>query len=180
MRLLMLTALAAAGATAAASAQPAYHPGILIATDVLPSSQDLDGCMDTARKLFSGTGLVIESNGTSYYGSNEERTITIRCDVPGKVVFVEGFFPDDKDKLDPIEAAFARQAAAPLVASLAKAHRMAVDCSRQTSCRMDAPAVCRQAYAKSAKPTAKVVMEDRCSDAQGSYICKITYELDCN
>ncbi|HTI67008.1 MAG TPA: hypothetical protein VL460_05600 [Caulobacteraceae bacterium] len=180
MRLLLLTTLAAAAGAAAASAQPVFHPGILIATDVLPSSQDLDGCMDTARLVFSGTGLVIESNGTSYYGSNEERTITIRCDVPGKVVFVEGFFPDDKDKLDPIEAAFAHRAAAPLVASLAKAHRIAVDCSRQASCRMDAPAVCRQAYARSVKPTATVVLEDKCSDGQGSYTCKITYELDCN
>jgi hypothetical protein len=170
-----LTALTAVWTGPAALAQ-----GILVATDNLPATGDLRACMMAARTAMSGTGMVIEVSGGSVYGSNEERTITVRCDIAGTVLFIEAYFPRDHDRLDPLMAAFKAGAKAPLIPSETKSHQYTVDCTRQTSCEIDPAAICRQAYAASAKPAAKVLSKVDCRDAQGVYACTIDYDLNCS
>lgn len=174
MRAMMIAGLIALAAGPAALAQ-----GLLVVTDGVPQSGDLRSCMVGARRALSGTGMVIQVAGGSVYGSNEERTVTIRCDLPGTIVFVEGFFPGDKDWLDPIKAAFIGAARAPLIPSVSKSHQYTVDCTRQTSCQIDPAAICKQAYAASAKPGFKILNKSDCADRQGSYTCSVDYELNC-
>lgn len=158
----------------------ALAQGILVATDTLPRTGDLRACMVPARTAMLGTGMVIEVSGGSVIGSNEERTITIRCDLPETVMFIEAFFPGGKDRLDPIMAAFKAGASAPLIPSETKSHQLTVDCTRATSCEIDPAAVCKQAYATSAKPSVKVLHSTPCADARGSYTCSVDYDLDCS
>ncbi|OYX34714.1 MAG: hypothetical protein B7Y99_04985 [Caulobacterales bacterium 32-69-10] len=170
-----LTAWAGAAAGSGALAQ-----GILVATDNIPAVGDLRACMIAARTALSGTGMVIQVSGGSVIGSNEERTFTVRCDVAGTVLFIEAFFPGGKDQLDPVMDAFKARAKAPLIASETKFHQYTVDCTRQTSCEIDPPAICKQAYQSSAKPASKVLNKVDCRDAQGVYACTIDYELNCS
>lgn len=169
------TALACVWAGSGAMAQ-----GILVATDTIPHAGDLRACMIAARTALSGTGMVIQVSGGSVIGSNEERTFTVRCDLAATVLFIEAFFPGGKDELDPVMAAFKAGAKAPLIPSETKFHQYSVDCTRQTSCEIEPAAICKQAYAASAKPTSKVLNKVDCRDAQGVYACTIDYELDCN
>ena len=178
MRLRKLGALATL-VLALGPAGPAVAQGILIQTHGEPATQDLRGCLVTARNALLGTGLVLESRPGFIAGSNEERTVSIRCDVPGFVLFIEAFFPGDRDRLDSIEAAFDAQKAAPLIASQSKGHQYETDCSRGTSCAIDPAAVCRQAYPASSKPSAKVLSQASCADGRGSYVCSVTYDLEC-
>ncbi len=124
--------------------------------------------------------MVLESRGGFVAGSNEERTDYIRCDIPNFVMFIEAFFPGDTDKLDSIEAAFDARRSAPLIPSQTKSHQYTMDCPNRTSCRIDPAAVCRQAYPRSARPSAKILSQASCVDGQGAYTCGVTYDLDCN
>jgi hypothetical protein len=175
----LLAAGAAWGGTIA-SGGAALAQGILVGTDTVPILDDFRGCMTTARKVLTGTGTVLQVSGGSVYGSNEERTIVIRCSEPGTAIFVEAFFPGQKDTLDATEAAFKNKVMAPLIPSESKFHQYSVDCTRQTSCQVDAAAICKQAYPASKAPKATVKQSTPCADAQGSYTCAVTYELDCN
>ena len=154
--------------------------GMLVVTDAKPARQEVRPCMVSAGKALSGTGLVIETAGGSVIGSNEDRTITIRCDIPNIVLFVEAFHPGDKDRLDPIEAAFAVNGVAQLIASQTRSHQYSVDCARGASCEIDPAAVCRQAYPVSKAPSAKVLAKYECKDAQGAFTCSVDYDLNCN
>lgn len=171
-----LTALSGVAAESVALAAG----GILIATDTIPATGDLRSCMMAARNAISGTGMVIQVSGNSVTGSNEELTFTVRCDIPGTVVFVEALFPNGKDWLDPVMDAFKAGAKSPLIPSETKFHQYSVDCTRQSSCEIDPVAICKQAYQSSAKPATRVLNKVDCRDAQGTYACTIDYELNCS
>src|SRR4051812_43036487 len=82
---------AALGATLLATAAQAAG-GIVVITDTRPRTGDERSCMMAARKALSGAGLVLQVSKWSMIGSNPERTITVRCDLPQSAVFIEALF----------------------------------------------------------------------------------------
>lgn len=176
LRRLVLTVVAVAAVAAPAMGQN----GILLATDYRPWGAGFDACMTNARTTLLGAGVVIQGLAASVVGSNEDRTIAIRCDIPGYVVFDEAFFPGEPHWYETIIEAFTARRASPLIPSEVKAHQYTVDCGRGVACDIDPAAICRQAYESSAAPSAKVLEETGCLDAQGPYTCRVAYDLNCN
>ena len=176
LKRLVLTALAVAAFAAPALGQN----GILIANDYKPWPAGFDACMTNARKTLIGAGMVVEEVSNSIVVSNEDRTISIRCDIPGYVVMGEAYFPGEQPALGTIADAFVARRPSPLIPAEVKAHQYTAECTRQTSCRIDAAAICRQAYPTSAAPAAKVLGTADCLDAQGPFVCRAVYDLNCN
>ena len=169
-----ILAALALGLASSATAQ-----GILVVTDGLPLTGGVRDCLVQARKALSGGGLVLQTSGASVYGSNDDRTVSIRCDIPNIVLFVSAFVPGVGDQLDLVEDAFKAGRSVPLIPARTKGHQYTVDCTRQTSCVIEPAAICRQAYPTSKKPSAKILSRTPCADAQGSYTCSIDYDLNC-
>jgi len=172
-----LTTLAIAALAAPAAGQSG---GILHASDYVISTQDSQTCMMSAHQTLLGAGLVIQVVPGRVVGSNEDRTISIRCDIPGFVVLDDVFFPGEPRLLETVIDAFLDRRPVALLPAAVKAHQYTVDCFRPASCEIDPAAVCRQAYETSEDPKVSILSEKTCTDDQGSYVCGVDYDLNCN
>jgi len=172
-----LTALAIAAVATPATGQIG---GILHASEYVISTQDSQTCMMSARRTLLGAGLVIQVVPGRVVGSNEDRTISIRCDIPGYVVLDDAFFPGEPRLLEVVIDAFIARRPTPLLPAAAKAHQYTVDCFRPASCEIDPAAICRQAYETSEDPKVAILSETSCGNGPDAYICGVDYDLNCN